>query len=919
MFGCSTNMFAQQVPPAPVDSGVRTGKLANGLTYYIRHNEYPKGQVDFHIAQKVGSVQEEESQRGLAHFLEHMCFNGTKNFPGNNLVSWLETKGIKFGAHLNAYTSTDRTVYRITNAPAKENVIDSCLLILHDWASDLTLSTEEINKERGVIHEEWRLSGAFIRLLEKNGETLYPGSRYANRLPIGTMDVVDNFKPEVLRAYYKKWYRPDLQGVIIVGDIDVDKMEAKVKDLFGSIKMPENPAKFEYYPVPDNDAPIYVAHKDKEMNAALFMVLTKFDPMPRELCNTNAYFINDFMEEVVTTMMNERISDIQMKPDAPFGGGGVNIGQYLFSTPKKALSFQVVINDKGSDAALKSVLTELKRIKEYGFTQSEFDRAREEYMSRLEKAYTNRDKQKNDSYAQEYISNFLDNEPMSGVAYEYKLLKQVSGMLPLNAINEQMKELLNGKNMVIMVTGPDKEDFVLPTVDQMKNDVAQVEASKVEAPKDNTVKEPLVSQMPKAGKIVSEKAGKFGFTELVLSNGAKVLLRTTKFKDNEIQLKGWSRGGASLYDGKDFANIAMFNALWGLNGVDKFTASDIEKMTAGKQVGLGLNINNYSEEINGSSTPKDLETMMQLLYLNVAKPRYDKAGFEAAKNLARSVLKNQAQSPEYIFQDSLSNINYSYNLKGKIMSIDMLNNMDYDRMSQIAKERYANMGDFTFAIIGNFDMATMKKYVEQYIGSLPGNAKKKETAVNDGFTYRKGVYDQTFQHATENKRAMLAMTWTANLPYTEENRILSSVAGQLMSTQLLENIREDEGAAYSPHARGVQQNTYEPKVVISTNFGLNPDKAQKSTQLTIKSLEGLADNVKAEDLNKIKEYLLKQITENENENSYWVSAMREYDVNGIDANSTYRNIVNSLTPATVQKFIKNVVAQGNRITVIMIP
>lgn len=918
-FSCSTNLFAQQMPPAPVDSCVRTGKLPNGLTYYIRHNEFPKGQVDFHIAQKVGSVQEEESQRGLAHFLEHMCFNGTDNFPGNNLVSWLESKGIKFGAHLNAYTAADRTVYMIKNAPAKTSVIDSCLLILHDWADGLTLSTKEIDKERGVIHEEWRLGNAFVRLLEKNSDKLYPGSHYANRLPIGTMEVVDNFKPEVLRAYYEKWYRPDLQGIIVVGDINVDQIEAQIKSIFSPIKEPANPAKFEYYPVPDNDSTIYVAQSDKEMPAALYMIMLKYDGMPREMNNTDAAYLNDFMENTISTMINERLSDIKMKPNAPFGGGGVYFGDYLISSTKKAVNFQISINDKGNDSALRGILLEIKRIKDYGFTQSEYDRARDEYMSRLEKAYTNRSKEKNDTYAQEYISNFLDNRPMSGIAHEYQLVKQVSGMVPLNAINAQMKELFSGKNMVIIATGPDKADFVLPTEAQMKKIVAEVDTTKLEPLADNAVKEPLISQMPKAGKIVKQSPSKFGFTELILSNGAKVYMKKTNFKDNEIILDGWSRGGAALYKTSDYPSLAMINVLWDLNGVDKFTTNDLEKMNSGKQVSLSLSVNNYSEGISGSTTPKDVETMMQLLYLNVAKPRYDKVGFEAVKQMASSAFKNQAQSPEYVFQDSLSNITYSHNPKAQIIGMTLLNKMDYDRMSQIVKERFANIGDFTFTIVGNFDEPTMKKYVEQYIASLPGNGKKKEATVNDGLALRKGTYKESFNHKSENNLAMLAMTWSANIPYSPENKIKASVAGQLMSTQLLESVREDEGAAYSPYARGSQNKTYDSKVNITSSFGLNPDKADKSIQLTINALEGLAKNVKVENLNKVKEYMLKQIDENEHENDYWNSVMRDFDMNNIDINSNYRSIIKGLTPESMQQFIQQVISQGNRSTVIMMP
>lgn len=913
-------LYAQpQIPAAPVDPGVRVGTLPNGMTYYIRHNEYPKGQVDFHIVQKVGSVQEEDNQRGLAHFLEHMCFNGTKNYPDKSMISWLESKGVKFGAHLNAYTATDQTVYKITNVPAVSSVVDSCLLILHDWASDLTLASDEINKERGVIHEEWRLGNAFERIFEANGATLYPGCKYGSRMPIGTMDVVDHFKPEVLRDYYHKWYRPDLQGLVVVGDINVDQVEAKIKEMFTPLKNPVNEAKFEYYAVPDNDSIIYVAQKDKEMPAAMFWVMLKFDYLPREVRNTDMELKFNYILAIIQSMMNERLDDISLKPNSPFGNSGASFDNYLISSTKANLMFQVMVNDKGNDAALKGILTEIKRVKDYGFTASEYDRARNEYMSRLEKAYTNRNKQENDTYAQEYIRNFLDNTPMAGIEYKYNTLKNFAPIVPLEAVNKAVISHIGQKNLVIAALGPDKADFTLPTIAEMKADVAAVEASTVEAPKDNSINEPLMKEMPKAGKIVSEKPAKFGFTELKLSNGAKVLLKPTDFKDDQILMYAVSEGGASLYPASDHANVSLIDEIWTLNGVDKFSYNDLQKITSGKQASISLAVSDYDESINGATTPKDLETMMQLLYLNLAKQRYNKQDFEAVKSMVASQLKNAALNPEYVFQDSLSNITYNHNPKAQIISIDLLNKIDYDRMSQIVKERFGNAAEFTFIIAGKFDMPTMRKYVEQYIASLPAKKAKKEVAVNDGLALRSGVYVSEFQHKTENNLAMLSMKWFAKIPYTTENRVKVSVAGQLMANELLNRVREDEGAAYSPYAHGSMEKTYDSKAIISTSFGMNPDKHDKSIALTIDCLESLSKEVKEVELNKAKEYMLKQITENEHRNGYWLGVAEQSEMNGIDVNTTYRSIVKSLTPKMMQDFIKSILAQGNRGEVIMMP
>ena len=919
----SANAQMPQVPAAPADPAVRVGVLPNGLTYYIRHNEYPKNQVDFHIAQKVGSVQEEESQRGLAHFLEHMCFNGTENFPGNKIVTWLESKGIKFGNDLNAYTSTDRTVYRITGVPTQnENVIDSCLLILHDWGSALLLEDAEIDKERGVIHEEWRLGNAITRMIEKHGATIYPGSKYGERLPIGLIDVIDNFKYNDLRDYYHKWYRPDLQGVVVVGDIDVDQMEAKIKNLFGPVKMPENPAPFEYFPVPDNDQPIFVSYADKEMPAELVWAFVKYDILPREMRNSDVQYIMDYMFGVADIMLSERLNDISMKPDAPFGNAGGGFGGFLLSNYKGALSVQAYVNDKGGESALKAVLTELKRIAEHGFTAAEYDRARNEYLSRLEKAYTNRDKQKHDNYAQTYIAHFLDNTPMSGIAYEYEKIKSTAPMLPVEAINQTMAQMidLNGKNLVVLNLGPIKEGVKLMNEAEMLAVAQGVQATATEKPAEEAMNLTLMSEMPKAGKITKEAPAKFGFTELTLSNGVKVYIKKTDFKDDEILLTASSKGGESLYGADDHANISVFNAIWGMNGVDQLSYNDLNKFMSGKQASVSLRINGYSESISGRTTPKDLETMMQLLYANIVKPRNDKESFEVAKQMIAGVLKNQVNTPNYVFQDSLTNFIYANNPKTKILNLDVLDKMNYERTLQIHGERFGNAAEFDFIIIGNFDEAQLKEYIAQYIASLPAKKAKKEVAKNDKKDMKTGIVYGEFVHKNENNQAMLASIWNVNtVPYTAENIVMTSIVGQLMSTNLTNSVREDEGAAYSPHGYGSISYTYEPELTIQAAFGIDPSKKEKVCQLTAKALEGMTEDVKEEELNKVKEFMLKRVEQNEHENSYWAGAMQSVLMYNVDKTAGYREIVGGLTPDSIKKFVKEIVKPGNRIQYVMMP
>ena len=914
---------AQQITMAPADSAVRVGKLENGLTYFIRHNEFPKNQVDFHIAQKVGSVQEEENQRGLAHFLEHMCFNGTKNFPGNNIVTWLESKGIKFGNDLNAYTATDCTVYRITSVPTQnENVVDSCLLILHDWANALLLEDEEIDKERGVIHEEWRLGNAMNRMLEKYGAKMYPGSRYGERLPIGLIDVIDNFKYDELRSYYENWYRPDLQGIVVVGDIDVDAMEQKIKNMFAPIEMPENAATFEYYPVPDNEQPIFVSYADKEMPAEMIWAFVKYDILPREYRNTNMQIIMDYVYGVAELMIGERLDEVRMKPNAPFGSAGAYFGEFLLSSFKGAISAQAYVNDKGSKAAMQALLTEIKRVGEHGFTASEYDRARNEYLSQYEKAYSNRDKQKHDNYAQEYIRHFLDNRPMTGIAYEYEVIKQIAPLFPVENVNQIMAEMIgkDGKNFVMLNLGPDKEGVVLMNEEEMQEAAAEVFATPTEKPVEDTAELVLMTETPKAGKITKVKNAKFGFQKWTLSNGVNVYVKKTDYKNDEIILSATSRGGKALYGAADHANIVVYNSLWSMNGVDQLTYNDFNKFMSGKQAMVRFSIGSHSEDISARSVPADIETMMQILYAGIVKPRNDSESFEVSKQMLASVLKNQVNTPNYIFQDSLSNFLYDNDPRAKTLNIALLENVNYDRIREIHNERFGNAAEFEYYIIGNFDEEQLKQLVAQYIASLPVKKAKKEKAVNDNLDIKKGIVHGEFERATENNNAMIASIWNVNnIPYTAENLVMTSVAGQLMSTNLTKTVREEEGAAYSPHGYGRLTYTFEPELTVTASFGIDPSKKERVCELTAQALEGMAESVNEEDLNKNKEYLLKNIESSERENSYWLGVMQTYALHGVDKNSEYRKIVSGLTPAKIQEFVKKVKKQGNRVQFLMLP
>lgn len=629
-----------QMPPIPVDKDVRIGHLDNGLTYYIRHNALPEHRVEFHIAQKVGSILEEPQQRGLAHFLEHMAFNGTKNFPGDEkglgIVQWCETKGIKFGVNLNAYTSVDQTVYRISNVPTDDqSVVDSCLLILHDWSNAVLLSDKEIDKERGVIHEEWRSrNSGIMRLYTEAQAVMYPGDKYADCMPIGSIDVIDNFPYQAIRDYYAKWYRPDLQGIIIVGDIDVDQMEAKIKSVFADVKKPVNPAERVYYPVADNQEPLVYIGKDKEIDDPTIEIYFKQDPTPDSIKGNMAYLLQQYMLSMTTSMLNSRLNELRQSANPPFIYAGCYYGNYFLAQTKDAFTLSISSKAEGINEALKAGLTELERVRRYGFTESEYERARANYLQRLESAYNEREKTKNDSYVNEYINHFLMAEPIPGIEFEYTTMNQIAPNIPVMAINQAIQQggLLPDNNQVVFIAAPEKEGIVCPTKEEVVAQLKGMKDLKVEAYVDKVSNEPLMKEAPKGGKIVSENTNAiYGTTELTLSNGVKVYIKKTDFKADEIQMKGVSLGGTSLFPDNDKLEMSYLNSVIQAGGLGNFSKVDLTKMLAGKKVSVNAAVGANTEGITGSCSPKDFETMMQLTYLSFTAPRKDMDAFASLK------------------------------------------------------------------------------------------------------------------------------------------------------------------------------------------------------------------------------------------------------------------------------------------------
>ena len=916
------NAMAQQMPPIPVDKNVKIGHLENGLTYYIRHNAFPEHVASFYIAQKVGSINENDDQRGLAHLLEHLAFNGTEHFKGNSLQDYLQSIGVEYGRNLNAYTSIDKTVYYFTDVPTtRTSAVDSCMLILKDWSNGISLTKEAINDERDVVHNEYRLRMVGQQLmLERNLPKLYQGEKYGYRMPIGLMSVVDGCDPETLRSYYRKWYRPDNQAIIIVGDIDVDHVEAQIKKLFSGIKVPKNAAKVVPVPVADNDTAIYVIDKNKEQKFDMINIMMKTDAYPDSLKGDMGYLIEGYLRNVVGSMIDARLAEQTREADCPFLQGSAGIGSYLISGTKDAFSISGVAKPGKVKEAYAAFLREAKRVRDFGFTATEYARAKENFMSGMETMYENRNKMKNEQFTTQYVDHFTDNEPIPSLEDEYKIYQMVVPNLPVDIINNAMKNLISetDTNFVSMVLMKEAEGVSYPTEQELAAIVKQVRGEKLEAYVDNVKQEPLMASAPKAGsikKVVENKV--LGFKKLTLSNGAKVVLKKTDYKDNEIRVAGSANVGYSAFQ-NDPVNAANAATVWEVSGLAGFTGNDLQKMLAGKQCSVGLTMSPFRHGIAGTSTPKDLETMMQLLYLSMTNLTKDEKAFENLKNTYVTVLSNKSNNPNMVYQDSIQSTLYLGNKLALLPNAEDIQNINYDRVLDMQKQLYGNAKDFTFYFVGNYDEKVLLPLIEQYIASLPNKGMKLK---NQKIPYAKGEVKNIFTKAMENPQSQAREMWFVKLPaYTQKTAVLADISARLLEMKYLRSIREELSAAYSTGASCGLIFDYDGKLALTINgtAQLNPDKVDAAVPCFFKGMEETIAAPDANDLQKVKEILLKQAGVDEKTNSYWMQVLSMYDLRKVDTHTNYREMVKSVTAQQISDFLKNVVLKsGNHFEVIM--
>lgn len=918
---------AQQpaVPQLPMDSNVRVGHLDNGLTYYIRHNEMPKQRCEFHIAQAVGAILEEDDQNGLAHFLEHMCFNGTEHFEGKGIINYFESIGVNFGGNINAFTSLDKTVYRLSDVPTyREGIIDSALLVMHDWSCAVSLLPEEIDAERGVIREEWRTGRtAARRMWTRSNELMYPGTQYAKRDIIGDTAVINNFPYDAIRAYYHKWYGPDLQAIIVVGDIDVDKIEAKIKDLWKSVPARENRGERPYYSIGDNKEPIVAIVTDKEAQSSLIRLIYKHEPMPDQMKNTvPAYMKTQVLDNLAYIIMGERLREITMKPDAPILGGWM---AYTDLVPTRDGYYTNVTAKEGQEkAAFNLLLEQIEKMRRYGFTADELERAKTQMLNDYEKMYNERKSRRNISYAQEYINNYLEHEPMPGTDWEYDFVKKVLPMINTDMLNQLAASYITEDNVIVNFQAPEKPEVVLPTKDEILAALAGMKSLDIAAPVAQTVDDQLVKKKLKPGKIQKTKyIPELDATEWMLKNGVRVVLKHTDFKQDEIRMSAYSFGGESLIPTEDLPSAQLATGAVAFMGLGDFSMTDLQKALSGKTAYVNSSILDNSETFSGSSSIKDFEAMLQLLYLHMTAPRRDEEAFQTLMNMVNNQLINRANNPKAVFSDSVQLMSTNHSPRTILINKENMDKVSLDKIMQIYNQRFSNAADFTFFFVGNIDPKDpeAQRLICTYLGSLKTKKNQKEQFVDQGIRVPKGRVLNYFSRKMETTTASNRIQYTSyDFKYTLANELNMKMISRILSTRYLESIREREGGSYGVMTYAYLAPYPVTKAALFMQFDTDPDKQVRLMEIIHEEVQTIIDNGPlATDLQKEKESMLKDYEEDLEKNGFWEDVLDNYYKLGINYATEYRKAVENITAETVQQTLRKLVDSGNMFEVVMLP
>jgi zinc protease len=886
--------------PIPVDPSITKGKLDNGVTFYIKQNKMPEQRVELRLAINAGSICENNSQLGLAHFVEHMCFNGTKNFPSNMIVSMLEEMGVKFGAELNAYTSFDETVYMLKVPTDKIEWINRGFQVLEDWAHQVSMENTEIDKERGVIVEEWRLGlGAGDRMRQKYFPVIFKGSKYAGRLPIGSVDIIKTFPYDTLRSFYKTWYRPDLMAVVVVGDIDPKLAEEKIREYFGKIPASVNPKPRLEAPVPGNKEPLISVVTDKEASGFTVQVLFK---RPVEKQVTFGDYRSNLARTLYTSMLSRRLQEIGQSPDAPFMYAGVGYGAYIGRTID-VYSLSASAKENQIEKSLEVLLTENQRVRQFGFTSTELEREKKTILSMYENMAKELGKTQSASKADELVRNFLIQETIPGINVEYSLVKEFLPGITLTEINKLGLDWVSDENMIGLVMAQEKEGVKVPTESQVLEIIKSTRNKTITPYVDKVSDAPLLAENPKPSKVASRNDVKeFGYTEVTFGNGVRMILKPTDFKNDEILLSAYSLGGSSLYPDKDIISASLATSIIAQSGLGDFDMISLQKKLSGNTARLNPYINELREGVSGNCSPKDLETMLQLNYLYFTKIRKDNNAFSTYISRMKNSYKPIRTLPQFIFSDTLAKITSKNSARIYTIPSDaQLDQINLDLLLKIFKDRFADASDFTYLMIGNFTIDGVMPMLEKYIGGLPA-IKRKETWKDVTADFPKGLIVVDVPKNSE-PQSQVAMVWKGDFKGNDKDRQTFTMLMNILSIKCRESMREDQGGVYGVSFGGSLTRFPKAFYNISASWGCSPDNIKKLSQTVLDEMIKIKNDGPAElDLNKVKETLFRERETRMKENSFWLSALQNYYYLGdkllsLDA---YKSFVGSITKEDIK-------------------
>ena len=908
--------LSEAIPPDPA---ILIGKLDNGLTYYIKKNSKPEQRIELRLVVNAGSICETDGQQGLAQFMEHMCFNGTKNFPSNRMIQMLEEMGVGFGSELNAYTGFDETVYMMKIPSDREEWVERGFQAIEDWAHQVSMDSKEIDKERGVIIEEWRMGlGADERMQSKYVPVLFRGSRYAERLPIGKIDVIKSFPYDTLKAFYNTWYRPDLMAVIVVGDIDAETAERKIKEHFGSIPKAEQPKPRIVYPVPGNEEPLVSIVTDREATGYTIQVMFKH---PAASSVTYEDYRNSLLRMIFTGMLNKRFMEITRKPEAPFLMSGSEYGSFI-GRSVDVYSLYAAAKENRMEESLEVIMSENERVSRFGFTATELEREKKEIYTIYENGAKEAGKTESGTFADEFIRNYLTRESIPGYLKEFELVKEFLPDITLEEVNKLGRNWTTENNMLVLVTAQEKDGMNIPSEQMTAGIIKSVRSKEIEPYVDEVADVPLLEKVPPPSEVTKRlENAVFGFTELTFSNGVRMILKPTDFKNDQILLSSTSPGGTSLYPDDDIMSAMLASAVVNQSGIGSYDYMGLQKKLSGNTAKLTPFINELREGVNGSCTPKDLETMLQLNYLYFTGIRRDEDAFNSYVSRMRNMIRPMRSNPQVIFTDTLTKI-VTMNSPREIAvpTEAQLDQVNLDRIIEIYKDRFSDAGDFTYVMVGNFSIDEVMPLLVKYIGGLPSTGRKETWRdVTPGFPEGRVEVDVP---RNSEQQSMVAMVWNGDFRWKDSERQSFGMLMDLMSIKLREAMREDQSGVYGISFEGSPSKFPNPEYTVTSSWGCHPDSVSMLTETVLAEIEKIIKyGPSEEDLGKVKETLIRGRETAMKENSFWLSALQSHYMYGtvLRTLEEYKSFVSSFTPKDRRKMAKRYLDTRNYVRVALLP